>query len=136
MAKKSLSVRRPSNLGSVVLPPKSERYPESARDPRAMLKSLHLDQLKLNHQSVGDFAKRIGKNLLRNEEFLDKLADALDGVEISDGEQQEYDSESEQSPTKTIKDAPTPSSLNHMNYGLNAAMGSIKEEGHQSRDSK
>ena len=95
MAKKSLSIRRPSNLGSVVLPPKAERYPESARDPRAMLKSLHLDQLKLNHQSVGDFAKRIGKNLLRNEEFLDKLADALDGVDISDGEQQEYDSESE-----------------------------------------
>jgi hypothetical protein len=36
--------------------------------------------------SVSDFAKRIGKNLLRNEEFLDKLADALDGVDISDGE--------------------------------------------------
>lgn len=39
------------------------------------------------------FAQKIGRHLLKNEKFLDKLADALDGIEFSETEV-EYDSES------------------------------------------
>jgi hypothetical protein len=40
------------------------------------------------------FAKKIGRHLLMNNKYMDKLADALDGIEISETED-DYDSESD-----------------------------------------
>ena len=49
--------------------------------------------VRIKKSDVQKFAVKIGRHLLKNEKYLDKLADALDGIDISDTEA-EYDSES------------------------------------------
>ena len=53
--------------------------------------------IKIKEGDLEPFAVRIARQLLRNDNYLDKLADALDGISISDSED-EYDSESEEEP--------------------------------------
>ena len=76
MPKKSMTIRKLSKAPTTVLPPRSGGGQSVVRGRVA------LHDVKLYPQDVYDFANRVGRNLLQNEKFLDKLADALDGIDI------------------------------------------------------
>ena len=45
---------------------------------------LKLTHLKISHAQLLKFSARVGRRLLKNQTFLDKLADGLDGESITD----------------------------------------------------
>ena len=58
--------------------------------------------IRIKKSVVEQFAKKIGRHLLKNDTYLDRLADALDGIEFEQTDV-EYDSES---PDESSEDLP------------------------------
>jgi hypothetical protein len=78
--------RRPSIAPSLGANTKTGGYTPSAQGPRRDKGQIELPDIKLTQTHMAAFARKIGKNLLKNDSFLDKLADVLDGMEVSESE--------------------------------------------------
>ena len=56
-----------------------------------MKHKLKLTDLLISSRQIYKFANRISRRLLKNEKFLDKLADRLDEVKVSDNSEKNED---------------------------------------------
>lgn len=80
---------------SIILPLKSQNTitrSASLKKPKKPV-ALYFKNMIIKKSDVELFAKKIGRHLLKNDKYMDRLSDALDGIEISETEE-EYDSES------------------------------------------